>query len=633
MELSEPNKEDVQALLLLTTDLGDNVSLKPLTLAQCIHICSWLDDNKKRPGDLFHDKALLDEWIPTQKNKNKRTDHEIRALLDQGMALSVAMSRWGGAGLWVMTYLDHDYPEKLKQRLPRQFPPFFHGVGTRSLLQGGGLAVVGSRNAPSQDLEYARGLGKTTVHEGEIIISGGARGVDINAMKGALNSGGSVVGILTSELLKQSVSRKYRDSLESGKLVLVSVTDPESKLSRYAYVSASMQRNKYIYCLSDAAVVVRSGTKGGTWKGALENLKKAWVPLWVKKQEHTDTDAGNDAIVNLTETKKALWIPENWRPGGHLLFTLQKRKTAISLITISLHDDHPDDIKPLNSQEWKEFTKYLLGKKRSPAQLLLHQDLNKFLDDWDHKSVSIKRIQALLTPQRQDRLSKEEAVWNSKCILLQTRGDVGYPQVLKQKLLHDCPPLLFVCGNQKLLAPNIKRTIVLGKKQNVTEDDLSYANSFGTALGREGRTLIATCVSKIEKEFVQACLDNGGKCIIVLHGNLAKNSENSNYRDSLENGKILLLSVTDPNAGYDHSTLDQHYAIACALSSNALVVRSGKKDVIARCMYSCQEKWNVPVTLRETEVRIRNRIIPGKGFMYFSEGDDVNTHIQELDRC
>jgi len=41
--------------------------------------------------------------------------------------------------------------------------------------------------------------------------------------------------------------------------------------------------------------VVHSGLKGGTWTGAKENLKKGWVPLWVKETQ--DEEAGNKAIV------------------------------------------------------------------------------------------------------------------------------------------------------------------------------------------------------------------------------------------------------------------------------------------------------------------------------------------------
>ena len=55
--------------------------------------------------------------------------------------------------------------------------------------------------------------------------------------------------------------------------------------------------------MSDAAVVVHSGNPnfskngkgGGTWTGALENIKKGWIPLWVKQTQ--DTQAGNALIV------------------------------------------------------------------------------------------------------------------------------------------------------------------------------------------------------------------------------------------------------------------------------------------------------------------------------------------------
>lgn len=56
-----------------------------------------------------------------------------------------------------------------------------------------------------------------------------------------------------------------------------------------------MGRNKYIYCLSIAAIVVHSGLKGGTWTGANENLKKKWVPLYVK--ENNDKESGNILLI------------------------------------------------------------------------------------------------------------------------------------------------------------------------------------------------------------------------------------------------------------------------------------------------------------------------------------------------
>ena len=55
-----------------------------------------------------------------------------------------------------------------------------------------------------------------------------------------------------------------------------------------------MARNKYIYTMSQAVMVVKSNKeKGGTWTGTTENLKKAWVPLLVRDC----SEEGNQALI------------------------------------------------------------------------------------------------------------------------------------------------------------------------------------------------------------------------------------------------------------------------------------------------------------------------------------------------
>ena len=76
-----------------------------------------------------------------------------------------------------------------------------------------------------------------------------------------------------------------------NRLVLISPFYPEAGFS----AGNAMSRNQYIYCISDAAMVIHSGTRGGSWNGANENLKKSWVPLWVKPTN--DQQAGNKALV------------------------------------------------------------------------------------------------------------------------------------------------------------------------------------------------------------------------------------------------------------------------------------------------------------------------------------------------
>jgi hypothetical protein len=120
------------------------------------------------------------------------------------------------------------------------------------------------------------------------------------AMLGALEVEGTAVGVLADSLLRASMSLKYRKYLLADNLALLSPFYPEAGFS----TGNAMARNKYIYCLADAPIVVHSGTTGGTWSGALENLDRQWVPMWVKPT--SDEAAGNAAI----QKRGASWLPE-----------------------------------------------------------------------------------------------------------------------------------------------------------------------------------------------------------------------------------------------------------------------------------------------------------------------------------
>lgn len=129
------------------------------------------------------------------------------------------------------------------------------------------------------DLDFTSRLGATVARQAANVVSGGARGVDEAAMLGALAVEGTAVGVLADSLLRAATSSRYRKYLMDGNLVLASPFNPEAGFS----VANAMARNKYVYCLADAAVVIASARdKGGTWAGATENLRQGWVPLWVK---------------------------------------------------------------------------------------------------------------------------------------------------------------------------------------------------------------------------------------------------------------------------------------------------------------------------------------------------------------
>ena len=282
--------ETTQAILLLTAYFTkpSKGTVRPLTTGEWGRFALWLKEKGLSPEDLL--LGNLQEQLNGWHDKTVTQDR-IHQLLDRGHALGLALEKWQRAGIWVLTRSDSHYPKRLKARLRTSAPPLFFGVGNKELLSSGGVAVVGSRNASEEDLLFTSELGAKAAESSVSVVSGGARGVDETAMTGALNAGGHAVGVLPDSLLRAATASKWRQGLMENRLVLISPFYPEAGFS----TGNAMSRNQYIYCISDAAMVIHSGTKGGSWNGANENLKKSWVPLWVKPTN--DQQAGNKALV------------------------------------------------------------------------------------------------------------------------------------------------------------------------------------------------------------------------------------------------------------------------------------------------------------------------------------------------
>lgn len=263
------------AIVLLTVSFGKtDTKEKPLSKRDWASFAHWLHQRELHPGNLLHDDAdnsLINGW-PEKKR--------IVALLQRGVALGFLKEKMERAGLWILTRADEEYPAQLKDRLGWNSPPVLFGSGDFALLEKEGIAIVGSRNATRSDLQRSAELGAYAASNGIPVISGGARGVDQSAMLGSLDEGGTTVGVLADSLLRAATSAKYRDHIMDGRLVLVSPYHPEASFN----VGNAMGRNRYIYCLSEGAIVVHfEYGKGGTWEGIKENLNNRWVPIWFDK--------------------------------------------------------------------------------------------------------------------------------------------------------------------------------------------------------------------------------------------------------------------------------------------------------------------------------------------------------------
>ena len=299
-----PLSPHCQAVLLLTLSFGRSVEQveRPLSTGEWAKFAEWLRDHEIDPAQLLSENIsnLLNRWKHPKISLSR-----LERLLSRGMALGIAVERWERAGLWVLTRSHREYPVRLKSKLGIGSPAVLIGSGNKKLLNLGGVAVVGSRNVHEDGLSYTRNLAKAVSEYGKSIISGGARGVDRMAMETTLEADGTCVGVLADSLLKTSASARFRKHIIGNSLVLVTPFNPEAGFN----VGNAMARNRYIYCLSDCAVVIDSTRdKGGTWAGATENLQRSWVPLFAKLSE--DQGSGNTALLEMGASQATLNVQE-----------------------------------------------------------------------------------------------------------------------------------------------------------------------------------------------------------------------------------------------------------------------------------------------------------------------------------
>jgi DNA processing protein len=270
---------NTQAILLLTAPLivgGSKATSDPLTLGEYKRLAHQLYKLQRQPADLLapHAEELLREC------QLVIAATRLKQLLARGFLLSQAVERWQTRAIWVVSRADPEYPRRLKTRLKNDTPPILYGCGDAAILDTGGLAVVGSRHVDDALIDFTKDIGRLTANARRTLVSGGARGIDQAAMHGALDAGGTVVGVLADGLERLALNREHRNLLMEGQLVLISPYDPSAGFN----VGHAMQRNKLIYALADAALVVSADyEKGGTWAGAVEQLEKLrLVPVYVR---------------------------------------------------------------------------------------------------------------------------------------------------------------------------------------------------------------------------------------------------------------------------------------------------------------------------------------------------------------
>src|SRR4030095_14253472 len=216
---------DTQAALLLTASLitsSADADTDVLTWCEYLELGNMLAKANYTPSRLLESN---NEDLPAEVTVLLDCGR-LRRLLSRGFPLTQAIERWESRAIWVVGRTDDGYPTRFKDRLKDHSPPVIYGCGDRAILETGGLAVVGSRDVDPALIEFTENVGRLVAQADRTVVSGAALGVGDATMRGALEGGGRVAGVLADSLERAALNRAHRDLISDGRLVLISTYDP-----------------------------------------------------------------------------------------------------------------------------------------------------------------------------------------------------------------------------------------------------------------------------------------------------------------------------------------------------------------------------------------------------------------------
>jgi DNA processing protein len=280
----------------------------------------WCKQLNRTLQDFF--AADRQEWETTCQLDAKTIEKLSRAK-EKLVAQAFLVEQLEHAHIHLVTVLDSEYPKSLKSALGRShIPPVLFFMGNKDVLKRQTIAIIGSRSADDDSLEFTRAAAGYLAEHGLNIISGHARGVDRAAYEGAVSTHGYTTVVLPEGIRKLSKvqMRDLQPRIEAGEVLLLSQFHPDASW----LVSRAMARNGIVTALAQAIIVAESDTKGGTWEGANGALKQG-RRLYVRKSEPLDAFPGNKLLLERGG------YPLNWPVENlaHMLSPLMQESAAI----------------------------------------------------------------------------------------------------------------------------------------------------------------------------------------------------------------------------------------------------------------------------------------------------------------
>lgn len=224
--------------------------LTGVTTAQKLSLLQSFRD----PEEIFNaHEAALSQSV-------EMTDKALVALSDKNLTHArKILDDCGQKSISILTYGDGAYPSKLKNIHNPPLVLYYKGC-LPDWEHKPGIGMVGTRKASPYGLQIAEKLGNQIAGCGALVISGGADGVDTQALVGAMQTGKQAVAVLGcgADVVYPAKNRQLFAQIEKQGCILTEFC-PGTPPNSWNFP----QRNRIISGLSAGIVVVEAPEKSG----------------------------------------------------------------------------------------------------------------------------------------------------------------------------------------------------------------------------------------------------------------------------------------------------------------------------------------------------------------------------------
>ena len=247
-----------------------------------------------------------------------------------------------------------------------------------------------------------------------------------------------------------------------------------------------------------------------------------------------------------------------------------------AILTLCSHICVGEGVHPLEPQEYSNLAQRLARAGKTPKDLFdfSSEDFAAVLGCDFEQTVRLMRLL-----DRNASLSFELGAYQNMGIQVITRADAQYPKMLKKKLHHGCPPLFYYAGDLSLLDGQY---IGYVGARTVTQADVDFTVQAVRKTVALGYGVVSGGAKGIDTVSGTEALLNGGICIEYLSDSLLKKLQKSDVVRKVQQGKLLLMSVSKPDAGFN---------VGMAMMRNRYIYAQSAATVVVRCDLNKGGTW------------------------------------------